>query len=65
MQQVTLAELVERSDFVQVTCPLTSETRGLIGRAQFAAMKPTAFFITTARGPVHDEAALLNALVSR
>jgi D-3-phosphoglycerate dehydrogenase / 2-oxoglutarate reductase len=64
VQIVTLAELVERSDFVQVTCPLTSETEGLIGRAQFAAMKPTAFFITTARGPVHDEAALLDALVS-
>lgn len=64
VKQVTLVELVERSDFVQVTCPLTSETRGLIGRAQFAAMKPTAFFITTARGPVHDEEALLDALVS-
>ena len=61
---VTLAELLERSDFVQVTCPLTSETEGLIGKAQFAAMKPTAFFITTARGPVHDEAALLDALSS-
>lgn len=61
---VTLDELVERSDFVQVTCPLTSETHGLIGRTQFAAMKPTAFFITTARGPVHDEAALFDALVS-
>jgi len=64
VQRVTLAELVERSDFVQVTCPLTSETHGLIGRTQFAAMKPTAFFITTARGPVHDEAALLDELVS-
>lgn len=64
VQLVTLDELVERSDFIQVTCPLTSETRGLIGRTQFAAMKPTAFFITTARGPVHDEAALLEALGS-
>ena len=64
VQLVTLAELVERSDFVQVTCPLTSETQGLIGRSQFAAMKSTAFFITTARGPVHDETALLEALVS-
>lgn len=64
VQRVTLAELVRRSDFVQVTCPLTSETEGLIGRAEFAAMKPTAFFITTARGPVHDEAALLDALRS-
>ncbi|OBK33727.1 3-phosphoglycerate dehydrogenase [Mycobacterium sp. 1165196.3] len=64
VQLVTLDELVEHSDFIQVTCPLTSETRGLIGRTQFAAMKPTAFFITTARGPVHDEAALLEALGS-
>jgi D-3-phosphoglycerate dehydrogenase / 2-oxoglutarate reductase len=60
---VSLDELVAMSDFVQVTCPLTSETEGLIGKAQFAAMKPTAYFITTARGPVHDEAALLDALV--
>lgn len=59
---VTLAELLAQSDFVQVTCPLTSETRGLFGKDQFAAMKPTAFFITTARGPVHDETALLAAL---
>ena len=60
---VGLSELVEQADFVQVTCPLTAETQGLIGADQFAAMKPTAFFITTARGPVHDEAALLDALV--
>ncbi|ORA18771.1 hydroxyacid dehydrogenase [Mycobacterium asiaticum] len=59
---VGLTELLTRSDFVQVTCPLTAETRGLFGAEQFAAMKPTAFFITTARGPVHDEAALLRAL---
>jgi len=63
VQLVRLAELVERSDFVQVTCPLTTETQGLIGKAQFSAMKPTAFFITTARGPVHDETALYDALV--
>ncbi|OBG57614.1 MULTISPECIES: hydroxyacid dehydrogenase [unclassified Mycobacterium] len=62
VRAVALAELLERSDFVQVTCPLTSETEGLIGSRQFAAMKPTAFFITTARGPVHDETALLEAL---
>lgn len=64
VQRVALSELVERSDFVQVTCPLTAETTGLIGKDQFAAMKPTAFFITTARGPVHDERALHDALVS-
>ncbi|GFG50212.1 3-phosphoglycerate dehydrogenase [Mycolicibacterium agri] len=60
---VPLEELVERSDFVQVTCPLTDETRGLFGHEQFAAMKTSAFFITTARGPVHDESALCAALV--
>lgn len=63
VQRVTLSELVERSDFVQVTCPLTRETEGLVGAAEFAAMKPTAYFITTARGPVHDEEALYDALV--
>ncbi|GBE64446.1 D-3-phosphoglycerate dehydrogenase [Mycobacterium sp. MFM001] len=61
---VPLPELLAQADFVQVTCPLTSETRGLIGAEQFSAMKPRAFFITTARGPVHDEAALYEALVS-
>jgi D-3-phosphoglycerate dehydrogenase len=62
--KVTLDELLERSDFVQLNCPLTPETEGLIGRAEFARMKSTAFFITTARGPVHDEDALHDALVS-
>ncbi|MGE2691182.1 hydroxyacid dehydrogenase [Mycolicibacterium pulveris] len=60
---VGLDELIERSDFVQVTCPLTEETRGLFGARQFAAMKRSGYFITTARGPVHDEAALYEALV--
>jgi D-3-phosphoglycerate dehydrogenase len=49
---------------VQLNCPLTPETEGLIGREQFARMKPSAFFVTTARGPVHDEGALYDALVS-
>jgi D-3-phosphoglycerate dehydrogenase len=53
-----------RSDFVQITCPLTAETAGLIGRDEFAAMKPSAYFITTARGRVHDESALFDALAS-
>lgn len=64
VDRVTLTELLGRADFVQVTCPLTEETRGLIGKDEFAAMKPTAYFITTARGPVHDEEALYEALVS-
>ena len=61
--KVELDELLARSDFVQLNCPLTPETEGLIGREQFARMKPTAFFVTTARGPVHDEGALYDALV--
>lgn len=61
---VPLPELMARSDYVQVTCPLTDETEGLIGRTEFDAMKPGAFFITTARGRVHDESALFDALTS-
>jgi D-3-phosphoglycerate dehydrogenase / 2-oxoglutarate reductase len=63
-EKVELDELLERSDFVHLNCPLTSETEGLMGREQFARMRPTAFFITTARGAVHDEQALYDALVS-
>lgn len=64
VRQVSLAELVAGADFVQVTCPLTAETAGLVGRTEFASMKPGAFFITTARGAVHDEAALFEALTN-
>ena len=45
-------------------CPLNSSTRGLIGREQLALMKPGAFLINTARGPVADSAALAEALNS-
>ncbi len=62
--RVELDQLLERSDFVHLNCPLTAETEGLMGREQFARMKPSAFFITTARGPVHDEVALYDALVA-
>ncbi len=62
--KVELDELLERSDFVHLNCPLTAETEGLMGAEQFARMQPTAFFITTARGPVHDEVALYDALVA-
>jgi len=50
------------SDFISVHCPLTTETRGMIGADAFGMMKPSAYFITTARGFVHDEAALVAAL---
>lgn len=60
----SLDELLAGSDYVAVCCGLTEATRGLIGREQFTRMKPGAFFINTARGGIHDEAALHEALAS-
>jgi phosphoglycerate dehydrogenase-like enzyme len=59
---VSLEELLRESDYVLVNCPLTPETRGLLGKAQFALMKPDAVLINTARGPIVNEAALIEAL---
>lgn len=64
-EKVELDALMSRADFVSVNCPLTAETRGMIGARQFALMRPTAFFITTARGFIHDEDALADALESK
>ena len=61
---VALRELLEQSDFVSVCAPLTAETRHLIGAPEFALMKPGAILINTARGPLVDEAALVEALRS-
>jgi D-3-phosphoglycerate dehydrogenase len=61
-EKVTLDELLRRSDFVSISCPLTRESRGMIGEREFASMQPHAYFITTARGFIHDEAALEEAL---
>lgn len=55
-------QLLRQSDFVVLTTPLTPETTHLISVKQLEAMKPTAFLINTARGPVVDEQALVNAL---
>lgn len=60
----TLDELLERSDIVSLHVPLSESTRHLIGAPQFARMKPTAVLINTARGPVVDENALVDALES-
>ena len=59
---VPLDELLERSDFVTLHCPLTPDTRGLIGDDALARMKPTAYLVNTARGPVVDTGALARAL---
>jgi D-3-phosphoglycerate dehydrogenase len=61
-EKVELDELLRRSDYVSISCPLTRESRGMIGARQFALMQPHAYFITTARGFIHDEAALFEAL---
>jgi D-3-phosphoglycerate dehydrogenase len=61
-EKVTLDELLRRSDYVSISCPLTKESRGMIGAREFASMQKHAYFITTARGFIHDEAALLEAL---
>jgi len=56
--------LLAEADFVSLHVPLLPETRGLMDGAKFHRMKPTAFLINTARGPVVDEAALVHALES-
>lgn len=60
-----LDALLEESDFVCLTLPLTAATEGLIGAAQFARMRPQAIFINISRGRVVDEAALIEALAQR
>ena len=62
IEQVELDELLSRSDIVSLHLPLTTETRGVIGREQLARMKRSAILINTARGPVVDQSALIEAL---
>ena len=62
---VDLDTLFREADFVCVNCPLNQETRKLVGARQFSLMKPGAYFINTARGPIVDEQALYEALASR
>ncbi len=62
IQQVELDELLSRSDIISLHLPLTAETRGFIGREQLARMKPSAIMINTARGPIVDQSALIEAL---
>ena len=59
---VPMDELLERSDFVTLHTPLTPETRGLIDDAALRLMKPTAYLVNTARGPIVDTDALARAL---
>jgi len=61
---MTMDELIESSDVLSLHCPYSPATHHLMSENQFARMKKTAFLINTARGPIVDEAALVNALKS-
>ncbi|MGB1748512.1 MAG: 2-hydroxyacid dehydrogenase [Dehalococcoidia bacterium] len=63
--RVSLDELLDRSDIITVHVPLSSSTTGLLGKAEFKAMKNSAIFINTCRGPVHNEPELIDALNNR
>jgi phosphoglycerate dehydrogenase-like enzyme len=65
VEQVSLDQLLASADFVSLHCNLTAETRGLIGAAQLARMKPTSYLINLARGPVVDQRAITVALQER
>ena len=65
VQRVTLAELLSQADIVTLHMPLNAETRGFIGAAELAQMKPNALLINTCRGPVVNETALFEALQVR
>ncbi len=57
-----LHDMLSQSDWVAICCPLTTETEGIMGAAEFRAMKSTAFLINIARGRIVDQAALVEAL---
>jgi glycerate dehydrogenase len=63
-RRTPFAELLRQSDVVSLHCPLTAETRSLIGAKELGMMKPSALLVNTARGGLVDEAALVEALKS-
>jgi glycerate dehydrogenase len=60
----SIDEILQSSDFISLHCPLTLETHGMISAASLGKMKPTAFLVNTARGPLIDEQALADTLNS-
>lgn len=61
---ISFDDLLKQSDIVSAHCALTQETRGIFNRSAFEKMKPSSIFINTARGPVHNEEDLRDALTS-
>ena len=62
---VSKEELLSRSDAVSIHLVLSDRTRGLIGAADIARMKPGAILVNTSRGPIVDEKALIDAVTAR
>lgn len=62
VELVDLETLFRTADFIAINCALTAETRHLVDAGRLATMKPTAFLINTARGPIVDQAALTEVL---
>ncbi|MGK2864637.1 MAG: NAD(P)-dependent oxidoreductase, partial [Chitinophagaceae bacterium] len=63
-KRVSFDELLQLSDVLSAHCALTDETKGIFNKNSFAKMKPSGIFINTARGPVHNEEDLIEALRS-
>jgi D-3-phosphoglycerate dehydrogenase len=65
IELVSLEDLFRRSDVLSVSCPLTPDTRHIVNAERLALMKPTAYIINTARGPIIDQKALTEVLQKR
>jgi phosphoglycerate dehydrogenase-like enzyme len=65
IELVGIEDLFRRADILSVSCPLTPETRHIVNAERIALMKPTAYLINTARGPIVDQKALTRALQER
>jgi glyoxylate reductase len=61
-KKVSFEELLQQSDVLSAHCALSEETKGIFNKTAFSKMKPTSIFINTARGPVHNEEDLIEAL---
>jgi D-3-phosphoglycerate dehydrogenase len=65
VELATKEELFSQSDVVSIHYVLSDRSRGIVGAADLARMKPSAYFVNTSRGPLADEAALIEALENR